>query len=310
MFQRILVGYLDTEHGADAVALASDIARVTGGDLVLAGVVPAIWIEHLGERSGVPVVHSGARDRAAAALQAAAGELAGAPGMHQVERRLEASSSPAFGLHDLAEAEGCDLIVLGSSHRGTAGRAALGTVADRLLHGAPCAVAVAPGGYAEHETRALGVVGVAFDGSPEARLALQCAHELAAGSGAGLHVFTVLEPMPPVLERWIPLPGMEGQEQIERGAALEHREQATAGAVGAAVGELGTGVKVETSTLSADDAAQALIDAARGRVDLLVLGSRGYGPARRTLVGSVSVAIVRAAPMPLLVVPRGVKPGA
>jgi nucleotide-binding universal stress UspA family protein len=95
--------------------------------------VPAVRIEHLGERSGAPVVHGGVRDRAAAALEAAVAELAGAPELHGLERRLEASSSPAFGLHDLAEAEACDVIVVGSSHRGAVGRAALGTVADRLL---------------------------------------------------------------------------------------------------------------------------------------------------------------------------------
>jgi nucleotide-binding universal stress UspA family protein len=66
-------------------------------------------------------------------------------------------------------------------------------------------------------------------------------------------------------------------------------------------------VRIESSVLSGDDAARALLDAAQDRLDLLVLGSRGYGPVRRTLLGSVSVAVVRAAP--LIVVPRGVEPG-
>ena len=44
-------------------------------------------------------------------------------------------------------------------------------------------------------------------------------------------------------------------------------------------------------------------------LDLLVVGSRGYGPLRRTLVGSVSDELVRTAPCPVLV-PRGqVGPG-
>jgi hypothetical protein len=37
---------------------------------------------------------------------------------------------------------------------------------------------------------------------------------------------------------------------------------------------------------------------------LLVLGSRGYGPVRRVLLGSVSGELVRGAACPVLVVPR------
>ena len=39
--------------------------------------------------------------------------------------------------------------------------------------------------------------------------------------------------------------------------------------------------------------------------DLLVCGSRGYGPVRRVLLGTVSSALVRQASVPVLVVPRG-----
>lgn len=39
-------------------------------------------------------------------------------------------------------------------------------------------------------------------------------------------------------------------------------------------------------------------------VDLLVLGSRGYGPLTRVLLGSVSRRAAQDAPCPVLVVPR------
>jgi nucleotide-binding universal stress UspA family protein len=44
--------------------------------------------------------------------------------------------------------------------------------------------------------------------------------------------------------------------------------------------------------------------AAERDVDLLVCGSRGYGPVRRVLLGTVSSALVRQASVPTLVVPR------
>jgi len=42
------------------------------------------------------------------------------------------------------------------------------------------------------------------------------------------------------------------------------------------------------------------------RADLFVVGSRGYGPHRAVLLGSVSGRLVRDASCPVLVVPRGV----
>ena len=40
-------------------------------------------------------------------------------------------------------------------------------------------------------------------------------------------------------------------------------------------------------------------------LDLLVIGSRGYGPVRRTLLGGVSAEVTRTSACPVLVVPRG-----
>jgi nucleotide-binding universal stress UspA family protein len=52
------------------------------------------------------------------------------------------------------------------------------------------------------------------------------------------------------------------------------------------------------------DPGAAILDVAGTGVDLLVLGSRAYGPVRGTLVGSVSAAVIRHAPCALLITPR------
>jgi nucleotide-binding universal stress UspA family protein len=52
------------------------------------------------------------------------------------------------------------------------------------------------------------------------------------------------------------------------------------------------------------DAAQVLERESRD-LDLLVTGSRGYGPKRAALLGSVSSALLRTAECPIVVVPRG-----
>jgi nucleotide-binding universal stress UspA family protein len=56
---------------------------------------------------------------------------------------------PARGLHDLARELAADLIVVGCSRRALLGRVLLGDDARAWLDGAPCAVAIAPRGYAE-----------------------------------------------------------------------------------------------------------------------------------------------------------------
>ena len=52
-----------------------------------------------------------------------------------------------------------------------------------------------------------------------------------------------------------------------------------------------------------DDAADELVERSR-ELDLLVVGSRGYGPVRHALLGSVTQKLMKAAACPVLVVPR------
>jgi nucleotide-binding universal stress UspA family protein len=40
-------------------------------------------------------------------------------------------------------------------------------------------------------------------------------------------------------------------------------------------------------------------------IDLLVMGSRNYGPIRRVMVGSAAIAVMRQSPCPVIVIPRG-----
>ena len=51
------------------------------------------------------------------------------------------------------------------------------------------------------------------------------------------------------------------------------------------------------------DPGRVLVDASR-ELDVLILGSRAYGPLRYVLLGSVSAEVMRAAHCPVLVLPR------
>jgi nucleotide-binding universal stress UspA family protein len=70
-----------------------------------------------------------------------------------------------------------------------------------------------------------------------------------------------------------------------------------------AIDSVPTGVAVEHRLLTGSPA--DVIAAATADRDLLIVGSRGYGPLRRTLLGGVSAGLARTAECPLLVLSRG-----
>jgi nucleotide-binding universal stress UspA family protein len=74
------------------------------------------------------------------------------------------ATSVGAGVHPLAESHGADLIVVGSCHRSTVGRILAGDDARSVLHHVPCALAVAPAGYADGSRRTE-TIGAAHGGS-------------------------------------------------------------------------------------------------------------------------------------------------
>jgi nucleotide-binding universal stress UspA family protein len=84
----------------------------------------------------------------------------------------------------------------------------------------------------------------------------------------------------------------------------EHRVQAEQEAR-RAVEELADGVPVCVDAFVGDPA--DVLVALSEHLDLLVLGSRDYGPLRAVLLGSVSRRVVDAARCPVIVLPRGVQ---
>jgi nucleotide-binding universal stress UspA family protein len=282
--KRIVVGFDGGEEARDALRLGSSLAKATGAELTIAAAFgPAL------AGPGVDVQATG-REFFHEVFVKAEREL----GRSDFDRRELRQVSAPRGLNQLAEHEDVDLIVVGSTQRGAVGRVVFGSVGERLLYGAPCAVAVAPRGYAGCEHIGLGIIGVAYDGGDESALALAYARDLVATLGGELRLITVLP------ERG---PGTFPNPYIETDREAYGQAQRLA------VVEIGDSAKVE-ATLEEGDPAAAL---ARNGVDLdlLVIGSRGYGPVRRTLLGGVSAEVMRTSPCSVLVVPRGAAaPGA
>ena len=76
-------------------------------------------------------------------------------------------------------------------------------------------------------------------------------------------------------------------------------EEALAGAASTVPAEVSTSVRLLEGPV-----VDALADLRPDDADLLVCGSRGYGPARRVLLGGVSSRLLKHARLPVIVVPR------
>jgi nucleotide-binding universal stress UspA family protein len=277
---RMLVGYDGSDGGRDALALARVLGEVTGAGALVVTVLPygplPIPYEILEEEEA---------ERAGPLFEEARERLGGL----EVEARAFGGGSAAGVINDLAEEEKIDTIVVGSPHRGAVGRVLIGSVANGLLHGAPCEVIVAPRGYAGEEQGPFRTIAVAYDDTPEARAALERAEAIALASRATIVVYTVSAP-PTVV------PGAAGYTPAmvpEAGAIVTRTVKAVDERLAA------------TGRALSGPPGQAIVEACEEvGADLLVAGSRGYGPVLRVLLGSVSTQLAHRAPCPVLVVPR------
>jgi nucleotide-binding universal stress UspA family protein len=272
MYRQIIIGYDGSPQADDALAIGKQLASATGASLTAVTVLErARRLEHVGEAASVAT------------------------------KTVEASS-PARGLHEYAERGDVDLVVLGSAHYGKVGQILAGSVAMSLLHGSPCAIAIAPLGYADRASAGIEEVAVGYDAQRESRAALADAIELARSTVAPLKIVTVVVP-PPVIGYGIgggPVQDWNELKNTARAAMRERLDEAVASAP--------DDVRVEPVLAEGDDPARELARVAVADGGILVVGSRAHGPVRRVLLGSVSTALVRSAHCPLIVHPRPAKP--
>jgi nucleotide-binding universal stress UspA family protein len=281
----ILIGVEDTAEGRDALTLGALLAATLSAQPLVAMVLP--YPHYLMGHEDLE--HALAHDtREMFAL--ARDQLSSL----EVRTQAVAESSPAAALYALAEEEKAIAVVVGSTHRGALGRVYPGSVGANLLHGAPCAVVVAPRAYTQSEEHRLRSVGVAFDGSPEGFAALESAIGIAQRVRASLRLITAIRP---------PRYGYgEALEVLSAGEAHTGRQAEGRKILDLGLERVPDGMPVDGRLINGE-AAEAIIEASQG-LDLLLLGSRGYGPVRRTLLGSVATGVTNSAPCPVLVLPR------
>lgn len=289
----ILVGF-DPDHPDDAaVHFGLAAARLTGAPLIVVAVYAGDALEdRLADGEFAEELSEDART----ALHDLRIRLEGEEKV-RTELQLVEAASGARGLHTALEDLGAGLAVIGATRRGRVERAVIGSTAERVIHGAPCPVAVVPADFEQGELR---TVGVAYTRSDEGEQALRSGVALAHASGAALRVITVLHERIGTLGS--NLPGARQAQQLPEEVAGQHH-QAGRDAVDAALAEVGSQVDAEVELVYGDPADSLL--GFTGSLDVLVMGSRAYGPRRAVLLGGVSRRVIAASRCPVVVLPRG-----
>lgn len=273
--------------GPDVLAFAASWCRASGRPLEVVTVYPGQAPLGMGRTDAEWVAYN--REEAHTLLAEARAKL---PETLQASFRAVPADSASHGLHDVVEPYGADaLVVLGSRKTRGVRRTAPGSTADRLLHGAPGPVTLVPWDYEGMVADPLRSIAVAYVDTADGRAALRVAAGLAVEIGAELDVVTVLPDT-----RVSPALGEPHRYGVDQRASFQE-------ALDAAVAELPKELTVRTTVLDGP-VVDALADLRPDQADLLVCGSRGYGPARRVLLGGVSSRVLRHARLPVMVVPR------
>jgi nucleotide-binding universal stress UspA family protein len=292
----LLVGFAPDARGKAVLHLAGMLARSAGEDLVVGAVVPAPWYPSPARVDAEYQLYL--QETASAALEKARTRLpSDLPSTFVVHN---ARSVPA-GLLELAERRDASLIVVGSSAAGGGGHVTLGSASSRLLYSSPLPVAIAPHGFRCPPDARVTRVTAAFGGSESAENLVIAAASVAARVGATLRLasFAVRSRAP-----YTVAVGTQADEEmfIQWRAEMETAAQA---ALAKVAGLPAVPTECDIALGRGESWEEALEDVEWDDGDVLVVGSSAIGPVARVFLGSRGAKIVRHAPVPVVVVPRG-----
>lgn len=283
---RYVVGYSANDRGHDALNLAVALARGRGASLDLVLVVPEVQqfgAAHAPKAGFEKLLHEQAREWLDEALALVPADV-------PAQAHLRTGDSDAHALIGAAEEFGADILVIGATSTGLFKRFTIGSVAGALLHASTVPVALAPHGYHRRE--------------PLTRIS--CGLGTRAGAGKLLDFATGMAANRKVPLRVISLLALDGGDPAAAvSAAREHAEKTVAAAAPLSPG--GTPLAAATEVVVAQgrsiEAAVDGLDWEDGEV--LVIGSSRLARARSIFLGSTANRILRALPVPMLVVPSG-----
>ena len=283
---KLVVGYLATPGGADAVALGARLARTLGAELELCIVL-------LPDRAGTARLSVG--DFNDLISEQAQEWLRNAAVPDDVVARSHVVFADSFAdglLQEVARLE-ADAIVVGGSGGGLAGPFSLGSVVNELLHSSPVPVVVAPRGTRHSDVERVREVTCAIGERQGADLLLRTAVRFSKAAGTPLRLASLV-PLDPTFGQ------LRGDADAVRERALEHAEHTLESAKEA----LPEAIPVTSTVVDGPTVEDAVSKLDWRDGDLIMVGSSRLSAPKRLFLGSTAAKMLRVLDIPMMVVPR------
>lgn len=283
---KLVVGFLATPGGADAVALGVRLARTLGAQLELCLVLPPDRAETA--RLSVGTFDSLLAEQAQKWLKEAVIPA-------DVVARSHVSFAESFAdglLREIARLE-ADAIVVGGAGGGLAGPLSLGSVVNELLHSSPVPVAVAPRGTRHSDVERVREVTCAIGERQGADLLLRTAVRFSKAAGTPLRLASLVA-LDPMFGR------LRGDADAVRDRALAHAQHTL---------DIAKDALPETIPVTSTVVDGATVEDAVSKLDwrdgdLIMVGSSRLSAPRRLFLGSTAAKMLRVLDVPMMVVPR------
>ena len=285
---KLMVGYLATSGGADALALAVRLARTIGAEIEACIILPP-------DRSVPALVPTGGYDELLTEQAEKWLTEAQASVPDDVVARGHVSFDDSFAdglIRETARLE-ADAIVVGGSGGGLAGSYSLGSVVNELLHSAPVPVAVAPRGTRNSKIDRVREVTCAIGERQGADLLLDSAVRFSRAAGTPLRLVSLVALDPA-------FGSLRGDEEAVREHALAHAQQT----LDTAKSALPEGFPVASTIVDGRTVEEAVSKLDWHDGDLIMVGSSRLSVPKRLFLGSTAAKMLRVLEVPMMVVPR------
>ena len=283
---KLVVGYLATPGGADAVALGARLARTLGAELELCIVLPA-------DRGGVARLAVGDFDNHLTEQAQKWLDEAAVPSDIVARSHVSFTESFADGLIREIERLEADAVVVGGSGGGLAGPFSLGSVVNELLHSSPVPVVVAPRGARHTDVDRVREVTCAIGERQGADRLLRTAVRFSKAAGTPLRLVSLVA-LDPTYGR------LRGDAEAVRERALAHAQQT----LEAAKSALPEGIPITSTIVDGPTVEDAVSKLDWRDGDLIMVGSSRLSAPKRLFLGSTAAKMLRVLDVPMMVVPR------